>query len=119
MIAPIRTEPGGRAWAQSTFEPFAQIAAAARGDVLRVEPQVATYATEFGDVPLLDATATFDDETGRTSLFLVNRSDRSAAQVRVDAEGFPGAVPVGRVELSLPPLSWQVVRLPDLGQTSR
>ena len=34
VIAPIRTEPGGPAWRQSTFDPFAATARHARGDVL-------------------------------------------------------------------------------------
>jgi alpha-N-arabinofuranosidase len=101
VIAPIRTEPGGRAWAQPTFEPFAQIAAAARGDVLRVEPRVATYESEAGDVPLLDATATYDEETGRTALILVNRSDDAAARVTVTGDL--------RLETEVAPLSWAVV----------
>jgi alpha-N-arabinofuranosidase len=113
VIAPIRTEPGGEAWTQTIFEPFARIAATARGDVLRVEPRVDTYATELGDVPLVDATATYDDETGDLALVLVNRSDRAAAQVHVDARDFPSSVPAGRLDLDLAPLSWRVVALPD------
>ena len=100
-IAPIRTEPGGRAWTQPTFEPFAQIAAAARGDVLRVEPRVATYESELGDVPLLDATATYDEETGHTALVLVNRSPD--APVRVGVTGHL------ELETEVAPLSWSVV----------
>ena len=34
VIAPIRTEPGGPAWRQSIFDPFAATARHARGDVL-------------------------------------------------------------------------------------
>ncbi|RYI99477.1 MAG: hypothetical protein EON52_25795, partial [Actinomycetales bacterium] len=101
VIAPIRTEPGGRAWAQPTFEPFAQIAAAARGDVLRVEPRVATYATELGDVPLLDATATYDEESGQVALVLVNRS--TDAPVRLTVGGLVD------LEVEVAPLSWRVV----------
>ncbi|WP_182525269.1 alpha-N-arabinofuranosidase [Nocardioides dongkuii] len=114
VIAPIRTDPGGRAWTQPTFAPFARIAAAARGGVLRVEPRVATYEAESGDVPLLDAAATYDDATGRLSLVLVNRSEDAPVRTTVDARGFPGLVPEGRLELEVAPLSWSVVELaPD------
>ena len=116
VIAPIRTDPGGRAWTQTIFQPFSQIAAAARGEVLRVEPRVATYSTELGDVPVLDATATFDEETGDLTLVLVNRSDRAPVQLQVDAHDFPRAVPDGRLDLELAPLSWRVVTLPHRGQ---
>jgi alpha-N-arabinofuranosidase len=119
VIAPIRTEPGGAAWTQSIFEPFARIAAAARGDVLRVEPRVGTYATELGDVPLVDATATYDEETGDLALVLVNRSDRAAAQVHVDARDLRAAVPDGGLDLELAPLSWRVVRLPGSAPAGR
>lgn len=111
VIAPIRTDPEGGAWAQTTFAPFARIAAAARGDVLRVEPRVASYECEVGDVPLLGATATYDDETGALALMLVNRSETSVVRVSVDVRGRPVAAQDGRRELEVPPLSWSVVEL--------
>jgi alpha-N-arabinofuranosidase len=104
VIAPIRTEPGGRAWAQPTFEPFARIAAAARGEVLRIETRVATYPTELGDVPVLDATATYDEESGSVALMLVNRSEE--APVRVAVSGHV------ELEVEVAPLSWSVVTRP-------
>ena len=36
VIAPIMTEPGGPAWRQTIFHPFAQAARWARGEVLRL-----------------------------------------------------------------------------------
>ena len=41
VIAPIRTEPGGPAWRQTIFHPFATTAALARGDVLRAALRLA------------------------------------------------------------------------------
>ena len=38
VIAPIRTEPGGPAWRQTTFHPFALTSEHGRGTVLRTEP---------------------------------------------------------------------------------
>ena len=114
VIAPIRTEPGGRAWRQTTFAPFAQIAAAARGSVLRVEPRVATYESEAGDVPLVDATATYDEESGELALMLVNRSVNRPARVRVDVRAFgavlAGSATHGLLEIGLDPVSWRVVK---------
>jgi alpha-L-arabinofuranosidase len=118
VIAPIRTDPGGRAWTQTIFEPFSRIAAAARGEVLRVEPRVATYETEVGDVPVLDAVATFDEEAGDLTLVLVNRSDRGPVRLEVNARRFPRAVPDGRLDLEIAPLSWRVVTLPHQGRGS-
>lgn len=104
VIAPIRTEAGGRAWRQSTFAPFAAIAAAARGEVLRVETRVPTYESEAGDVPLVDATATYDEESGAVALVLVNRAS-DVAEVGVDAR----ALGLGTLDLRLDPVSWRVV----------
>ncbi|MBV1856729.1 arabinosylfuranosidase ArfA [Catellatospora tritici] len=75
VIAPIMTEPGGGAWRQTTFHPFAQASRYATGDVLRVEPTSPTYPTaEYGDVPTLHAVATHDEHTAATTVFAVNRS---------------------------------------------
>ncbi|MFC7595458.1 alpha-N-arabinofuranosidase [Terrabacter sp. GCM10028922] len=74
VIAPIMTEPGGRAWRQTIFHPFALTSRLARGNVLRVEPQSPTYDTQrFGDVPVLDAVATHDPQSGGVTVFAVNR----------------------------------------------
>ncbi len=108
VIAPIRTEPGGPAWRQTTFAPFAEIAAAARGTVLRVEPRVATYESEAGDVSLVDATATYDEETGDLALVLVNRSVDRPARVTADLRAFGDAYG-GGLEVELDPVSWRVV----------
>ncbi|HEX8345638.1 MAG TPA: alpha-N-arabinofuranosidase [Actinoplanes sp.] len=84
-ISMIRTEPGGPAWRQSIFHPFAQAANLARGTVLRVEPQVETYETaRHGDVPFVDAVATHDEESGETVIFAVNRAQDGPVQLDVD-----------------------------------
>ena len=91
VIAPIRTTPGGPAWRQTIFHPFAQAAALARGEVLRVEPRVPVYdTTEHGEVPLLDATATYDEESGAVTLFAVNRSTDDDLELDVDLRSLPG-----------------------------
>ena len=58
--------------------------------------------TELGDVPLLDATATYDEESGTTALVLVNRSEE--APVRVSVGGHV------ELEVEIAPLAWSVVR---------
>jgi alpha-N-arabinofuranosidase len=89
IIAPILTEPGGRAWRQTIFHPFAQAARLARGRVLRSLLESPLYATErFGEVPLLHATATFDDETGDLCLFAVNRSTTETLPLTTDLRAF-------------------------------
>jgi alpha-N-arabinofuranosidase len=85
VIAPIMTEPGGRAWRQTIFHPFALTARMARGTVLRLELDSPTYPTErFGDVPVLDAVATHDPDTGEAVVFAVNRDQAQPLDLRVD-----------------------------------
>jgi len=89
IIAPIMTEPGGRAWRQTIFHPFAQAARLARGRVLRPLIESSHHGTErFGEVPLLHATATFDDDTGDLCLFAVNRSTTETLPLTADVRGF-------------------------------
>jgi len=83
VIAPIMTEPGGTAWRQSTFHPFAETSRYASGDVLRLAIDAPSYETErFGEVPLVDAVATSDD--AGAVLFVVNRSLDATVQLTVD-----------------------------------
>ncbi|MGN9842217.1 arabinosylfuranosidase ArfA [Nonomuraea sp. H19] len=88
VIAPIMTEPGGAAWRQTTFFPFAQASRYGRGRVLRVEADSPTYATaRFGEVPLLHSTAVTDDGTGAVTVFAVNRDRAAALPLEIDLRG--------------------------------
>ncbi|MCG2797347.1 MAG: alpha-N-arabinofuranosidase [Cellulomonas sp.] len=85
VIAPIMTEPGGPAWRQTTFYPFALTSRLAGGTVLAPVIDCPTIATAtFGEVPVVDAAATVDDESGRAALFLVNRHQSEPTTVRFD-----------------------------------
>jgi alpha-N-arabinofuranosidase len=85
VIAPIMTEPGGPAWRQTTFFPFAAASKLARGVALELKLDCPTYDTDrHGVVPVIDAVATHDTSSGDTAVFLVNRSVDEEAEVRVD-----------------------------------
>jgi alpha-L-arabinofuranosidase len=85
-IAPIMTEPGGDAWRQTTFFPFAVTSRLAVGSSLLVKLESDTYQTDLhGEVPTVDAVATHDPETGQSAIFVVNRSRHAAAAFTVDA----------------------------------
>ncbi|MFI8857962.1 alpha-N-arabinofuranosidase [Streptomyces prasinus] len=74
VIAPILTEPGGPAWRQTTFFPFAQASRHGRGEVLDVRVDSPTYETaRYGTADLLHATAVRADD-GTVTVFAVNRS---------------------------------------------
>ncbi|RNL86116.1 arabinosylfuranosidase ArfA [Halostreptopolyspora alba] len=88
VIAPIMTEPGGPAWRQTIFHPFARTAAAASGDVLRVEPVCPVQETaRYGPVPVVDATATHDQANGAAAVFAVNRSTDEPVTLDIDLRG--------------------------------
>jgi len=85
VIAPIMTEPGGPAWRQTTFFPFATTSRLATGTALEVKLESPGYDTaRYGEVSVIDAVATHDAETGRTAVFLVNRSQTDEAVVTID-----------------------------------
>jgi alpha-N-arabinofuranosidase len=95
VIAPIMTEPGGPAWRQTTFHPFALTSQLADGVVLAsriVADRVET--ARYGEVDALDAVATWDPERGRLAVFAVNRSPDSVLRLHVDARGLG---PIGSV----------------------
>ncbi len=85
VIAPIMTEPGGKAWRQTTFYPFSITSRLASGTVLRPRLDGPTYDTkEYGEVPMLDAVVTWDDEAGAASVFVVNRGMEDELTVSVE-----------------------------------
>ncbi|GGT86652.1 MULTISPECIES: arabinosylfuranosidase ArfA [Streptomyces] len=87
VIAPIMTEPGGPAWRQSTFFPFAQASRHGRGTVLDVRVDAPTHATRrYGDVPLLHATAVRNEDGGVT-VFAVNRAQDRELPLEVALRG--------------------------------
>jgi alpha-N-arabinofuranosidase len=89
VIGPIRTEPGGRAWRQTIFYPFALTARYAGPTVLQTAitggPEIDTAA--FGRVPALWSTATYDESTGETAIFVVNRSETDKIDLEVPVRG--------------------------------
>ncbi len=98
VISPITTEPGGRAWRQATFYPFALTSSLANGAVNRVNldaPVIAT--TRFGDVPAVDAVATTDAESGAMAVFAVNRDLASSAELELELPADAGTSATARV----------------------
>jgi alpha-L-arabinofuranosidase len=146
-IAPIMTEPGGPAWRQTIFYPFALTAAHARdGVVLRVEPESPGIETgRYGTVPALQATAVWHEDRGELVIFAANRNtdgplelevalrdlgelavathttltgpDLAATNTkeqpdRLRPQTLDGARLEGtRLRTTLPPMSWNVLRL--------
>ncbi|NED95320.1 alpha-N-arabinofuranosidase [Phytoactinopolyspora alkaliphila] len=88
-IAPIRSEPGGAAWRQTIFHPFALTSRMAAGEVLRAEITAPSVQTaKYGEVPAVDAVATYDEASGDVAVFMVNRHTGSDITVELDARAF-------------------------------
>jgi alpha-N-arabinofuranosidase len=93
VIAPIRTDAGGSAWRQTIFYPFALTSRHGRGSALRASLQTPVTDTSwFGDAPVVDATATLDDETGAVTVFAVNRDQQDPVSLSVDVRALPELV---------------------------
>jgi alpha-L-arabinofuranosidase len=145
-IATIKAEPGGPVWREASFYPFSLTASAARGTALRVALDAPAIPTEkHGEVAVVDAVATVDEERGEAAVLLVNRHLTENADLRLGLTAWRNAavsdarvihegdihaantladpmrvVPRpadcaiagdGSLAISLPPVSWAVVRL--------
>ena len=76
VSAPIMTEPGGPAYRQSIFHPFAAAARLARGDALHSVVRSEEYRTpSYGTLPSVAVATTFDRSSGSAAMFLTNRAD--------------------------------------------
>ena len=102
VIAPIRSEPAGPAWRQTTFHPFERTARFARGEILAVDvsgaPVVETQ--KYGAVPVVDAAATRDGDD--VVLFLVNRSTTDELALSVEIPDVVGLALVDAETLTVP-----------------
>jgi alpha-N-arabinofuranosidase len=99
VIPAISTLDGGPAWRQTTFFPLLHAARHGRGTVLRVEPDAPTYdVPDEGAVPVLEATAVHDAESGQLTVFAVSarrarwRSRPSCVTRRARADRAPRAL---------------------------
>ena len=142
-IAPIMTVPGGPAWRQTIFYPFALMSPLAGGRLLPLDLDVPTLSTaQHGDVPAVQAVAA-RQATGPATLLVANRRpdegvglclewplSPAGAQMEVTLLGggdphavnsadtpdnvLPAAfVQSAREPLVMPPASWARVRLLD------
>ncbi|MQY14050.1 Intracellular exo-alpha-(1-_5)-L-arabinofuranosidase [Streptomyces sp. RB5] len=92
VIAPIRTEPGGASWRQTTFHPFALTARHAHGRVLHTTATGPLLDTpRYGEVPALDHVVTYDEESGALTVLAANRDQSSPLLLRAALRGLPAA----------------------------
>jgi alpha-N-arabinofuranosidase len=100
-ISAIRAEPGGPAWRQSVFHPFALTARHAKGEVLSTHPaSPITDTARYAEVRLVDSVSTHDPDSGELSVFSINRSVNEEAQLAIDLRAFPGYEIAGHLVLA-------------------
>jgi alpha-N-arabinofuranosidase len=73
VIAPIMTEPGGKAWRQTIFFPFADVA-----------------STTLGDLNYLLSSVTHDAAAKRICVFALNRHLSEEMRFSLELRGLPG-----------------------------
>lgn len=89
VIAPIMTENGGPAWAQTTYHPLRYASLHGRGDALGVAVDGPTYDVAIADdVPYLDVAAVWSEDRATVTYFIVNRHPDTAISVYFDMAGF-------------------------------
>ncbi len=145
VIAPIMTRNGGGVWAQTIYWPMMHVSKYGRGTALRPVVQSPVYdCQDYEGVPVVDATATVDDE-GNVTIFAVNRDMEEDVVFECDLRAFEGLRPEehivlhhqdvkavnteedpnnvvpftgdagklddGKLTVTLPKLSWNVIRL--------
>ena len=88
VIGPIMTEPGGAAWRQTIFHPFALTSRYAHGRVLKpVITSTAYTAKMFPEINHLCASVTDDEATGRTAVFALNRHLTDEMELTIELRG--------------------------------
>jgi alpha-N-arabinofuranosidase len=83
VIAPILTTRDSLL-KQSIYYPFMLFSKLATGTALNVEVKAPLYQTEkFGDMPLLDVSASYDESNHASAVFIVNRSQTDSLPVEL------------------------------------
>jgi alpha-N-arabinofuranosidase len=89
VIAPIMTVPGGPAWRQTTFFPYAYASRYGRGKSLQLALDCPSYSTDFAEnVSYLDISAVETEADGALTFFIVNRHLTEAIELDLSLEGF-------------------------------
>ncbi len=89
VIAPIMTEPGGIAWRQTIFYPYAFASNYGRGVALRLAVSSPGYDADVADnVPYLDVSAVRNQGDNSITIFAVNRHGSEHLDMAVNLNGF-------------------------------
>jgi alpha-N-arabinofuranosidase len=100
VIAPIMTENGGTAWAQTIFYPFMHASNYGRGVALTPVVSSETYSTKtMKQVPYIETIGIYNEEKKELTVFAVNRSLEESIDLEIDLRDFTGATLVEHLVL--------------------
>ena len=89
VIVPIMTIPGGNVWKQTIYYPFMHASLYGRGIVLNSIVQSDKYDSKnFSDVPYLESTAVWHEESNELTIFAVNRNLDEPLEMICDIRSF-------------------------------
>lgn len=92
VIAPIMTENGGRAWAQTIFYPFMHASNYGRGTALIPVVSCEKYSTQkIKDVPYVETIGIMNEDKKELTVFAVNRSLEDDIDFEIDLRDFANA----------------------------
>ena len=136
VIAPIMTEENGKVWKQTIFYPYYHALRYGQGTALDISCECESYSTDrHSNIPYVESIATIDEEGTGLTVFAVNRSLTNSCPLELtfdkpvkfsehivvtgeDVNDVNSAeeerISEARIDdgnhLSLPPLSWNVIR---------
>ncbi len=100
VIAPIMTENGGEAWAQTIFYPFMYASMYGRGRTLRTSVNCDSYTTsDHLTAPYIEASVILNEDARELTVFAVNRSLDEDMELSLEFGGFESATLKEHIEL--------------------
>lgn len=91
VIAPIMTEPDGKAWRQTIYYPFLHASKYGRGTVLQPLTDSTVHGTStHGEVTDVVSVAVYNQEKEEVTIFAVNRNLSEDLELNVDIRSFGG-----------------------------
>ena len=101
VIAPIITEPGGGAWAQTTYYPFLHVSTFGRGTALQPVLSCGRHDTrDFTDVSDVESIAVYNEEENTLTIFAVNRDLENGTAFACDLRDFSGLRPIEHISMT-------------------
>jgi alpha-N-arabinofuranosidase len=105
VIAPIMTEKGGPAWAQTIYYPYFFASVFGRGTALQLLTNSPGYETTHAkDTPFVDVSGVHNEDEGFLTFFLVNRHTSENIETEVSLQGFAGGTIVDHQVMTHPDL---------------